>query len=106
MIPCCQLVAKCEGELTDLMHSVQLKGAKDPYNAFLICVHGKAALNLISIAGTYITIFYRSHTTMQLQEKEALMTKETMEQVYVLIMWSVQFYGKIIKFFWPMQNRI
>ena len=58
MIPCCQLVAKCEGELTDLMHSVQLKGAKVPYNVFLICVHRKAALKLMLVTGTYIMIFY------------------------------------------------
>ena len=63
------------------MHSVQLKGAKDPYNAFLICVHGKAALKLIPIAGTYITIFYHFTYNTQLQEKEALMTKKTTEQV-------------------------
>ena len=63
------------------MHSVQLKGAKDPYNAFLICVHGNAALNRMPIAGTYITIFYHFTYNKQLQEKELLMTKETMEQV-------------------------
>ena len=43
MIPCCQLLAECDEAVmpTDLKHSVQLKGAKDPYNAFVICVHGK-----------------------------------------------------------------
>ena len=45
MIPCCQLLAECDEAVmpTDLKHSVQLKGAKDSYNAFFICVPGKTA---------------------------------------------------------------